>query len=209
MGRRANPSMRRALFLSVLLLSMPLSGCLSEGKNDEDEGMNGPYPSIWDRHELDWNWSSSISYVLEPGPYTIVASGYGPGEPNGNVGTPGMSLTEDPIITFVGGGRFGNDTVAFPGTPDGGPVNRYAAGTFAFEILSSPLQFTDVSYDSVNGETTLTWSSVPNRTYAIDESIDLITWDELDDSLESAYFGEDVQEAACSMHNLDRRTPNA
>jgi hypothetical protein len=26
---------------------------------------------------------------------------------------------------------------------------------------------------------------VPNRTYAIDESIDLITWDELDDSLES------------------------
>ncbi|MEC9037004.1 MAG: hypothetical protein VX588_09295, partial [Verrucomicrobiota bacterium] len=66
--------------------------------------------------------------VLEPGPYTIVASGYGPGEPNGNVGTPGMSLTEDPIITFVGGGRFGNDATAFPGTPDGGPVNRYAAG---------------------------------------------------------------------------------
>ena len=64
-------------------------------------------------------------------------------------------------------------------------MNRYAAGTFAFEILSSPLQFADVSYDSVNGETTLTWSSVPNRTYAIDESIDLNTWDELDDSLES------------------------
>ena len=123
--------------------------------------------------------------VLEPGPYTIVASGYGAGEPNGNVGTPGMSLTEDPIITFVGGGRFGNDTVAFPGTPDGGPENRYAAGTFAFEILSSPLRFTNISYDPVQQETTMTWSSVPNRIYAIDESIDLITWDELDDSLES------------------------
>ena len=123
--------------------------------------------------------------VLEPGPYTIVASGYGPGEPNGNVGTPGMSLTEDPIITFVGGGRFGNDATAFPGTPDQGPVNRYAAGTFAFEILSSPLQFTSVSYDPEQGETTLTWSSVPNRIYAIDESFNLVDWEELDDSLES------------------------
>ena len=123
--------------------------------------------------------------VLEPGPYTIVASGYGAGEPNGNVGTPGMSLTENPIITFVGGGRYGNDAAAYPGVPDGGPENRYAAGTFAFEILSSPLRFTNISYDPVQQETTMTWSSVPNRIYAIDESIDLITWDELDDSLES------------------------
>ena len=96
-----------------------------------------------------------------------------------------MSLTEDPIITFIGGGRFGNDATAFPGTPDGGPVNRYAAGTFAFEILSSPLQFTSVSYDPEQGETTLTWSSVPKRIYAIDESFNLVDWEELDDSLES------------------------
>jgi len=123
--------------------------------------------------------------VLEPGAYTIVASGYGAGEPNGNVGTPGMSLTEDPIITFVGGGRYGNDATAYPGVPDGGPENRYAAGTFAFEILSSPLRFTNISYDSVQEETTMTWSSIPNRIYAIDESIDLVTWEELDDSLSS------------------------
>ncbi|MDE0569503.1 MAG: hypothetical protein OSB44_02405 [Verrucomicrobiales bacterium] len=128
--------------------------------------------------------------VLEPGAYTIVASGYGSGEPNGNIGVGAdiaekMSMTEDPIITFIGGSRFGNDTVAFPGTPDGGPENRYAAGTFAFEILASPLRFTNISYDSLQGETTLTWSSIPNRIYAIDESIDLITWEELDDSLAS------------------------
>mgnify|MGYP001574306150 CR=1 FL=1 len=73
MGRRANPPMRQALFLAVLLLFMPLSGCLSDEKNGEEEGMNGPYPSVWDRHELDWNWSSSISYVLEPGPYEALA----------------------------------------------------------------------------------------------------------------------------------------
>lgn len=69
MDRRANPTMRQALFLAVLLLFMPLSGCLSDEKNSDEEDMNGFYPSVWERHELDWNWSSSISYVLEPGPY--------------------------------------------------------------------------------------------------------------------------------------------
>ena len=128
--------------------------------------------------------------VLEPGAYTIVASGYGSGEPNGNIGVGAdiaekMSMTEDPIITFLGGSRYGNDAAAYPGVVDGGPENRYAAGTFAFEILASPLRFTSISYDSLQGETTLTWSSVPNRIYAIDESIDLITWEELDDSLAS------------------------
>ena len=128
--------------------------------------------------------------VLEPGAYTIVASGYGSGEPNGNIGVGAdiaekMSMTEDPIITFLGGSRYGNDAAAYPGVVDGGPENRYAAGTFAFEILASPLRFTNISYDSLQGETTLTWSSIPNRIYAIDESIDLITWEELDDSLAS------------------------
>ena len=69
MDRRANTTMRQALFLAVLLLFMPLSGCLSDENSSDDEDMNGFYPSVWERHELDWNWTSSISYVLEPGPY--------------------------------------------------------------------------------------------------------------------------------------------
>src|SRR5690606_10639214 len=36
-------------------------------------------------------------------------------------------------ISFVGGGRYGNPG-AFPTTNDGGPENRYAAGTFAFAV---------------------------------------------------------------------------
>jgi hypothetical protein len=69
---------------------------------------------------------------------TIVASGYGGIEPNGNTngGNP-IWYTDDGggLISFVGGGRFGNpaDPSAFPKTVDGGPPNRYAAGTFIFK----------------------------------------------------------------------------
>jgi len=93
--------------------------------------------------------------VLEPGAYTIVAGGYGPGEPNGNNGTPGMSTTEDPIITFVGGSRYGTDPLSYPDTPDGGPANRYAAGTFAFEIpggAGSGLIVYDAEEDTVGNQ---------------------------------------------------------
>jgi hypothetical protein len=34
----------------------------------------------------------------------------------------------------VGGGRFGNTGDEFPGNVDGGPANRYAAGTFEFDV---------------------------------------------------------------------------
>jgi len=68
---------------------------------------------------------------------TIVASGYGNAENNGNgYGNQTVSWTTDDgggLISFIGGGRYGNDPTAFPGTPDGGPVNRYAAGTFIFK----------------------------------------------------------------------------
>jgi hypothetical protein len=66
---------------------------------------------------------------------TIVAGGYGAAEMNGNQGAVDLGLTTDDgkcSISFVGGGRFGNDPNSFPGTPDGGPANRYGAGTFEF-----------------------------------------------------------------------------
>ncbi|MCB1127951.1 MAG: hypothetical protein KDM81_15760, partial [Verrucomicrobiae bacterium] len=39
-------------------------------------------------------------------------------------------------LVFVGGGRYG-DAGAFPAGADGGPANRYAAGTFRFEPLAA------------------------------------------------------------------------
>ena len=69
---------------------------------------------------------------------TIVASGYGPLEFNGNTGVanPGSWTTDDGggLISFVGRARYGpgNRPDWFPTTIDGGPPNRYAAGTFMF-----------------------------------------------------------------------------
>jgi hypothetical protein len=68
---------------------------------------------------------------------TIVASGYGDPENNGNgYGNQTVTWTTDDgggLITFVGGGRYGDDPTMYPGVVDGGPVNRYAAGTFVFK----------------------------------------------------------------------------
>ena len=63
--------MREALFMTCLVLTMSLSGCFgSDGdKSDSSESI---YPDIYSRHTLDWNWSDSYSYVLEPGPHTAL-----------------------------------------------------------------------------------------------------------------------------------------
>ena len=73
--------------------------------------------------------------TLPAGSYTIVATGYGAGESNINAsGQPasdfGMSTNDaDGAITFVGGSRWG-PAGAFPPNADGGPAQRYGAGTF-------------------------------------------------------------------------------
>ena len=41
------------------------------------------------------------------------------------------------MLSFVGGGRFGGFG-AFPGTGDGGPADRYFAGTFRFAAPAVP-----------------------------------------------------------------------
>lgn len=61
--------MRQALFLSTLLLLMPLSGCLSGDEGTSREGQDDMYPSVWERHTLDWNWTGSYARVLEDGPH--------------------------------------------------------------------------------------------------------------------------------------------
>jgi hypothetical protein len=68
---------------------------------------------------------------------TIEASGYGNLEMNGNMGLGGGGWYTDDgggLISFVGGGRFGDEVHPkyWPANIDGGPENRYAAGTFMF-----------------------------------------------------------------------------
>ncbi len=79
--------------------------------------------------------------VIQPGSYTIVAHGYGAGEPNGNssgaAGGFGSTDAGGGVISFVGAGRFGT-AGQFPATPDGGPSNRYGAGTFQYSFSFTP-----------------------------------------------------------------------
>ncbi|MCB1125571.1 MAG: lamin tail domain-containing protein, partial [Verrucomicrobiae bacterium] len=84
--------------------------------------------------------------VLPPGSYTIVAYGYGAGEQNVNQGSGangGLDIdTGGALLRFVGGSRYGT-AGSFPTTLDGGPANRYGAGTFKF----SPNSATDIETD--------------------------------------------------------------
>ena len=71
---------------------------------------------------------------------TIVASGFGvdQGIANGfgNQTVPWTTNDGGGLISFVGSGRFGDAALGldqFPFVVDGGPVNRYAAGTFMFK----------------------------------------------------------------------------
>ena len=71
---------------------------------------------------------------------SIVAFGYGSGEPNGNKGFSGSWFTNDGggLLSFVGSGRYSGST-NFPTIIDGGPPDRYAAGTFKYEADTAPI----------------------------------------------------------------------
>jgi len=66
---------------------------------------------------------------------SMVAENYGTGELNGNSGGATPVWTTDSgggALAFVGGGRYGTTQGQYPPYPDGGPANRYAAGSFMF-----------------------------------------------------------------------------
>ena len=110
--------------------------------------------------------SLKLSVHLRPGAYTIVASGYGEGEPNGNEGdyfydqqsdtarllpAPGLRWRGEDLpvnvikrlddgrgaVLFVGCARWDTHVGEFPRVVDGGAVNRFRAGTFEFERLDN------------------------------------------------------------------------
>ena len=57
--------------VTMFLLMAMLSGCLFAPEEEKaPEGDEISYPSIWDRHTLDWGTSGTYSLVLKPGPYS-------------------------------------------------------------------------------------------------------------------------------------------
>ncbi len=104
--------------------------------------------------------SLTTPLMLTNGSYTIIAYGYGNGERAGNLG---VSIPPDPwetqsgggALSFVGFGRPGAPGT-FPTTPDGGPPNRYAAGTFKFASPNDPLPRTSLpTMQNVNASSLL------------------------------------------------------
>ncbi|WP_420863730.1 VPLPA-CTERM sorting domain-containing protein [Algirhabdus cladophorae] len=81
--------------------------------------------------------------TLGAGQYSIVSYGYNSVDQNGNKGvSAGTWTTNDAggALSFVGGSRFGGTLGGTIGdTLDSGPDDRYAAGTFSYEISAVPV----------------------------------------------------------------------
>jgi hypothetical protein len=82
-------------------------------------------------------------FMLGVGFYSIVADGFSASDRNGNVGLGGTGPTIDTgggLIAFTGTSRYGASGTAlfFPNIVDGGPANRYDAGTFRFSAVPEP-----------------------------------------------------------------------
>jgi len=71
----------------------------------------------------------------------IVAENFNAVDMNGNSGTPTWTTNSGGgALSFVGGSRYGATQGQYPPTGDGGPANRYAAGTFDFtQVAPQPL----------------------------------------------------------------------
>lgn len=119
---------------------------------------------------------------------TLMAYGFAEGtDRNGNANGFGALNNGGGLISFVGVSRFGLGGVGtYADTLDGGPENRYGAGTFIYSAGSSaPLVITEIEYDPGTRETTLTWNSRPGKLYGIDFAEDLapdMIWTEVTDS---------------------------
>lgn len=74
----------------------------------------------------------------------IAVSGYGPQERyfSNAQNLPQLQVFSGGSLLFVGSGRYGAAR-QFPNTPDTGPVNRYAGGTFCIEPLAEAPRISD------------------------------------------------------------------
>jgi predicted acyl esterase len=64
MGKR-----QLAMSLVLIVLSCSLAGCIVNHTKHEVVEEQIIYPSIWDRHQLEWNMTHSFARVLEDGPH--------------------------------------------------------------------------------------------------------------------------------------------
>lgn len=77
---------------------------------------------------------------LAVGEYSIVSYGYDGNNKNGNIPISWSTNDGGGVLSFIGGGRYGGPLGSTIGnTLDGGPENRYAAGTFAYNVSVVPL----------------------------------------------------------------------
>ena len=63
----------RPVGIVTIFLSSLLSGCIFSDDPETQSDMGETlYPSIWDRHTLEWDTSGSYSLLLEPGPHSAL-----------------------------------------------------------------------------------------------------------------------------------------
>src|SRR4029079_814550 len=73
---------------------------------------------------------------------------------DGNIGTGNAKVwftDGSGSLNFVGGGRYGTTAGAWPPTVDGGPADRYAAGTFEFQTYDADGDGMPLDWEQANG----------------------------------------------------------
>lgn len=60
----------RTIIITLLIISSSFSGCFSEENNSNQIPDDDYYPSLFERHNLEWNTSFTHSYLLNFGPNT-------------------------------------------------------------------------------------------------------------------------------------------
>ena len=91
--------------------------------------------------------------LLPPGSYTMVAYGYSATEPNGNSSgaVPAWTFNDGGgLLRFTGSGRYGT-AGQYPATADGGPFNRYAAGTLEYTSADSDADCMPQAWETTHG----------------------------------------------------------